>query len=107
MELVLLNNYVDLEQEEMMYLDGGDAQNFARNIGGLLYKLGVNAANRVAAGLPSTLTIAKWGYWTAMAYFPGITTKLTAMTGNPIVIGLAALGTAAAVHYLWNNRVYY
>ncbi|NOM01262.1 argininosuccinate lyase, partial [Klebsiella pneumoniae] len=23
MELVLPNNYVDLEQEEMMYLDGG------------------------------------------------------------------------------------
>ena len=34
MELVLPQNYVEIEQEEMMYLDGGDAQNFSKNING-------------------------------------------------------------------------
>ncbi len=35
MELVLPNNYVVIDEEEMMYLDGGDWKNFSRNIKGL------------------------------------------------------------------------
>ncbi|HFI0563724.1 TPA: hypothetical protein ACGO8I_000151 [Streptococcus suis] len=107
MELVLPNNYVALEQEEMMYLDGGDPNTFARNIGGLLYQIGINAVNRASWGIPSTLTMAKWGYATAVYYFPGMVAKLAALTGNPIVVGLAALGALAGANYLWNNRVFY
>ncbi|WP_155974396.1 hypothetical protein [Streptococcus ruminantium] len=107
MELVLPNNYVALEEEEMMYLDGGSPQNLIKNIQGLIHKTGLSMANRIAAGLPSTITMAKWGYWTAMAYFPGVITKLSALTGNPIIIGLAGLGATAAVYHLWHNRVFY
>ena len=40
MELVLPQNYVEIEQKEMMYLDGGDAQNFSNQL--LLQNICIN-----------------------------------------------------------------
>ncbi|WP_415748752.1 hypothetical protein [Streptococcus pseudopneumoniae] len=53
MELVLPNNYVDLEQEEMMYLDGGEPMSIsaivalAITIGGASYSTGYVLGERV------------------------------------------------------------
>lgn len=103
MELVLPKNYVEIEEEEMMYLDGGDAKNFANNLYGLLK----NSTVRKALGVPSWKTIASMSYWTAMAIFPGSIGKMAAVTGNPVVVGIATLGGIAAFAYLWKVRVFY
>ncbi|VPE18662.1 Membrane protein [Streptococcus pneumoniae] len=53
MELILPNNYVDLEQEEMMYLDGGEPMSIsaivalAITIGGASYSTGYVLGERV------------------------------------------------------------
>ncbi|WP_198401168.1 hypothetical protein [Erysipelothrix larvae] len=44
-------NYVELEQEEMMYLDGADATNFCNNLEGVWNSWSINVSKaRVAAG---------------------------------------------------------
>lgn len=101
--LKLPTNYSSISEEEMMYLEAGDAKNFAKN----LYGLVKNAAMRKAAGIPSWAAIAKMSYWTAVATFPTAMAKIASLTGNPIVIGLVAAGGVAAVTYLWNVRVFY
>lgn len=73
----------------------------------MLKKFGVSQANRIALGIPSLGALAKAGYWYALANYAGITARIAAFTGNPIVIGVAALGAATAVTYLWNKRVFY
>lgn len=90
-----------------MYLDGKDALNFAKNVWGMVTRFGVSTANRVAWGIPSIATMAKWSLPYAWAVFPGAMTKIAAITGNPLVIGLTALGGVAAVTYLWNVRAFY
>ena len=107
MELVLPNNYAELEQEEMMYLDGGDAKNFAKNEEGLLYKIGINTATRAALGIPSNFEMMQWGYWTAVYYASALAVQLSSITANPAVITLVGLGAALMGAYLWENRVFY
>lgn len=103
MTINLPRNYVEIEEEEMMYLDGGDGKNFAKNI----YGIAKSAALKRAAGIPSMAALAKIGYWTAVTTYPAAVAKIASWTGNPIIIGIAALGAVAAVTYLWNVRVFY
>lgn len=107
MELSLPMSYIELHQEEMMNLDGGDANNFARNVTGMLERFAISTTLRRNWGIPSTATMATWGYWTAVSVFPGAMAKIAAFTANPVVVGIAALGGVAAVTYLWNVRVFY
>lgn len=103
MEMNLPQNCITIEEEEMLYLDGGDAKNFAKNI----YGIAQNAAIRAALGIPSFAAIAGMSYWAAVITFPALAGKIASLTGNPVIIGIAALGGAAAVTYLWNVRVFY
>lgn len=107
MELVLPQNYVEIEQEEMMYLDGGDAQNFANNINGALTRMGISYANRMMAGIPSNAALAAMTWKQAAIFFPTLTAKISALTGNPIVIGIAVAVSAAGLWAIWNKRLFY
>lgn len=72
MELVLPNNYVELEQEEMMYLDGGwSGYTVARNLwnlaamgwaGALLVGAGNVMWNAAKSGVSFWGAVAKVGY---------------------------------------------
>src|SRR5690625_3244324 len=98
-------NYAEIEQEEMMYLDGVDAKTFGNNVYGMLKRFGISQANRISWGIPPLTTLAKATYIYATAKYGFITARIASFTGNPIVIGVAALGAVAAVTYLWNKRV--
>ena len=107
MELVLPQNYVEIEQEEMMYLEGGDAKNFANNINGILTKMGISYANRMMAGIPSNAQLAKMTWKQASIFFPSLTAKISALSGNPIVIGAAVMASTVGLWVVWNKRLFY
>lgn len=103
MELVLPRNYVEIDEEEMMYLEGGDARNFANNIYGLVR----SATIRRALGIPSWLALAKMSLPVAMSVFPGTIAKISSIVGGPIGGLIGGLGAVGAIIYLWNVRAFY
>ena len=103
LKMNLPQHCTQIDEEEMLYIDGGDATNFAKNIYGIV----TNSAIKAVLGLPSFAAIAKMSYWAAVTTFPALAGKIAALTGNPVIIGIAALGGVAAVTYLWNVRVFY
>lgn len=107
MELVLPKNYVEIEQEEMVYLDGGDAQNFSKNINGALTKMGISYANRMMAGIPSNTALASMTWQQAAIFFPAFTAKISALTVNPIIIGISVLVSGVGLWAIWNKRLFY
>ncbi len=107
MELILPQNYVEIEQEEMEYLDGGDSKNFAKNISGVLTRMGISYANRTMAGIPSNSTLAAMTWKQAAIFFPGFTAKISSLTGNPVVIGVAIALSGIGLWALWNKRIFY
>ncbi|MFM1534975.1 hypothetical protein ABGF38_07240 [Helcococcus ovis] len=111
MELVLPQNYVEIEQEEMEYLDGGDKYTFYNNIKGAWNK---------SFNLRMTLRDMGWGnilslvsltagltYTYAVAKFGVPTVKIATILGGVIAGVIATIGVVAGVAYLWNNRVFY
>ncbi|WP_155969696.1 hypothetical protein [Streptococcus ruminantium] len=103
MELVLPNNYVALEEEEMMYLDGGDWNNFRRNIEGLSKRSeGLRFAMR-EVGLLSSAGKAVWANKTILL------AKVGMLSGKVIVVvGLLGVGIVGAVGLtLYNVRLFY
>ena len=107
MELVLRQNYVVIEQEEMMYLDSGDAQNFAKNINGALTKMGISYAKRMMAGIPSNATLSAMTWKQASIFFPTFTAKISALTENSIIIGIAVIVSGVGLWAVWNKRLFY
>lgn len=105
MELVLPNNYLEIEQEEMMYLDGGDWETFKSNIKGLA---AASQAFRFAARQTGL-----WGMvWGARTYLysqvvVALAPLLGSVTAVNVVIGVVAGASAAAIGLaLWNIKFY-
>lgn len=103
MELVLPTNYVALDQEEMTYLDGGDWNNFRKNIEGLYHRsAGIRFALQ-ASGLTSAAGKALYySYPILMAKATALSVPVIAASG-----GLAALAVAGVGIALWNMRLFY
>ncbi|MBF0786908.1 MULTISPECIES: hypothetical protein [unclassified Streptococcus] len=103
MELVLPNNYVAIEQDEMMYLDGGDWNNFKRNIEGLW----ISSAGLRFAMRESGLT--NYAGKAIVASYPILMAKAATISA-PIIWatgGAAAVVAAGAGVALWNMRLFY
>ena len=103
------NNYVVMEQEEMMYIDGGwSGEVFKDNILGL-YANYRQASFALRAGGIGVGTIYQMANMTApyiIAKF-GITLSTTATIVGGVVAGLiTAAGISAAVYYLGNHSVF-
>ncbi|WP_029186453.1 hypothetical protein [Streptococcus suis] len=103
MELVMPNNYVVLEEEEMMYLDGGDWNNFRKNIQGLWARTTALRFALRESGLTNYAgQVIVASYPILMAKVASISTTVLAITG---IAGLvAAVGLGAAL-YGW--RLFY
>ncbi|WP_409068969.1 hypothetical protein ACFLKB_00455 [Clostridium sp. FAM 1755] len=108
--LQLPNNYVEIENEEMEYIDGGwSASVLEKNLRGLCTSSG---AFRMAMG--GFVVKSTWTYWTATTVIgakvaASLTAAASALTG-PLGIavgGVAALGAGGAIWYLGNNRKFY
>lgn len=95
MELVLPNNYVEIEEEEMMYLDGGYAINMTRNTASYL----VDGAIAVI-----TCGFSLWmGYKTLVNYFGKKTMKTyitKSLTRIGIYTGMASTIASTAMQLL-------
>lgn len=104
--LQLPNSFVDIDKEEMEYVDGGTWETFKNNI---LYLAEVSAPFRTALlmGGISMGKIANTAYMSltaAIAMYSGVI-GLSASTLGPIVGGIAGLTAAGIVIYLWNKDI--
>lgn len=106
MEMVLPSNYAAIDQEEMMYLDGGawSASTLKKSMNNLSGKVG-SGAFRFAFGSLAVSTA--WGYWTAVSVLggkvaAGLTVLASSMTGPlGIAVGAAAaLGASGAIYFM-------
>lgn len=103
MELVLPKNYVTLDQEEMMYLDGGDWNNFRNNIQGLwASSAGLRDAMRQVGLVSAAGTAIKYSYPILMAKVATISGPIIWATG-----GAAAVVAVGAGVSLWTMRLFY
>ena len=106
--LVMPSNYVVMDEEEMTYVNAGDAKNFKNNLVGLWnkskdfrYALGQSG---ITYGMITA--VASYSYTMAVTTF-GIPVSLAASAAGPIAAGAAALGAVGIITYLWNKRVFY
>ncbi|NLD45832.1 MAG: hypothetical protein GX660_01340 [Clostridiaceae bacterium] len=108
--ITMPSNYVVMEQEEMMYIDGGwSGTVFKNNMLGL-YNGYRNAAAALRMGGITLGTIYGMGKMSAAFIVAkyGVTISTTASIVGGIVAGvIAALSITAAVAYLGNKRVFY
>ena len=105
MEMVLPNNYVALEQEEMMYLDGGWTWSTFRNnmIGLAAFGAAVGYLGKQVLKLVGTNT----AYSAVVAVASGTVAKIGSFFGGWIGAVVFGVSAAAAIYYLGNNRVFY
>lgn len=114
MELVLPGNYVEVTEEEMMYLDGGwSAGVFGKNLYGLAERGGVictaiaGLAKALGRANPRALTKLTGALsWVAGKVSYGIG-RVVGLIGGFWAGFLAGMTAWAAVSYLGNNRVFY
>ena len=103
MELVLPTNYVVIDEEEMMYLDGGDWNNFSRNIKGLwASSAGLRDAMRQVGLVSAVGNAIKYSYPVLMAKVATISAPIIWATG-----GAAAVVAIGAGAVLWNMRLFH
>lgn len=106
--LVMPKTYAVVSNEEMTYIDGGDAKNFANNLKGLWNKSEIYRHALKAGGF-------SWGYIGKLAQtsFWYITSTVAAKLGVTISLVsralavVAVLGTIAAAVYVYNKRLWY
>lgn len=113
MTLKLPSNYHEIEEEEMMYLDGGSWDTFQRNIKGV-YNRYSNVSRALRAGgwgwgkvCSALADAARFGYWWAVGTFGWPAAKIGAIVAGTIGAIIMASGVTAGIWYLYNNRVFY
>lgn len=106
--LVMPSSYAVMDEEEMTYIEGGNAKTFAKNL------IGLWGATRFARWawrdsgikLSQIKAAAQCTYWCAVAKFGSGIVKVAVFLSRALAAVLA-VGTVAAVAYLWNKRVFY
>ena len=114
MQMVLPASYAVIEEEEMMYLDGGwSSKTFGRNLYGLAERGGVicSAIFGLAKALgrvnPKALITLNAGLNWVIGKVSGGIAKVVSLIGGFWAGFLAGLGSALAIGYLGNKRVFY
>ena len=105
----LPRNYVEIEEEQIMYLDGGSMTMLYKNIKGLWgrsqgFRMSCKA---VGITLGTIGTIAKMSYIKAVCKFGYVVTRTALTIGGFWLAGIALAGTAAFMIYLYNKRTFY
>jgi|SRR5690554_4416017 len=105
MEMVLPSNYIEVEQEEMMYLDGGWSWvTFRNNMLGLVaFGTAVGLLGKKVAKLMGSNT----AYLKVVAAVGPTVAKIGSFFGGWIGLVVFGVSAAAAIYYLGNNRVFY
>jgi len=104
--LRLPNTYMEIDNEEMEYVDGGTWTTFKNN---LLYLCEVSSPVRTALAIGGW-TMGKIASTCAMSVYAAITLYggalgLSASSLGPIVGGVVGLSAAGIVIYLWNKDI--
>lgn len=111
--LQLPNSFVEVDREEMEYVDGGwSGTVFKNNMVGICNKYAPSGAFRYAGGAAAIST--SWTYWTTVskvgAAVGETVAAAAAVVSGPVGVALGAvaiLGAAGATWYLGNNRKFY
>ena len=111
--LVMPSKFIAIDQEEMSYIDGGDARMLQKNLQGLWNRSasirhamrvhGVTAQS-IAAAATVTLVYAGATFGGAIG---AAAVFLLSVNALKVVAGTLAVGGIVAATYLWNNRVFY
>lgn len=108
--LQMPTNFVDVDMDEMEYVDGGwSIYVLSDNVRGLM---GSSGAFRYAMG--GVAISYAWSYWTTVSIIggkvaAGVAAAAATITGpvGAAVGVVAGLSASAAIWYLGNNRVFY
>lgn len=104
--LCLPNQYTELEQEEMSYLDGGwSGATFARNLEDL-YSRQSFALRQAGFTWASVTAAARYGYYGACAVYGSEIVETGLLIGGIIGGLVAAAGAGFAIYYLGNHIVF-
>ena len=102
-------SYVDIDMDEMEYIDGGwSATVFVNNVWGYVKQKGFSKALSTA-GITYSVVMgwAKFSYTSACIYIGATVTKIAAIVGG-VIASLIAIGAAAyAIDYMGSKRRYY
>lgn len=106
--LVMPSSYAVMSEEEMTYVEGGDAKKLKNNLVGLWNRTqGIRIAFKTAGIQLATIkAAAQYTFAAAVTKFGPVVLKIAAVLPKVICAALI-VGAAAAVTYLWNNRVFY
>ena len=105
MELVLPTNYVVIDEEEMMYLDGGDWNTFKNNIKGLARaSSGFRFAARETGLWAAIWSTRVYSYTYVVSAFVPILGSVAAVNAALAVIG--GISVAGITYALWTHKFY-
>ena len=105
MELVLPTNYVVIDEEEMMYLDGGDWNTFKNNIKGLARaSSGFRFAARETGLWAAIWSTRVYSYTYVVSAFAPILGSVAAVNAALAVIG--GISVAGITYALWTHKFY-
>lgn len=106
--LVMPSKFVVIDQEEMSYIDGGDAKMLSKNLLGIWDKSTPVRFALKQIGYTRTIlaSAASYALTAAVAKFGLGVLKVGAVVGGAVGAALV-VGAAVGVAYLWNNRVFY
>ena len=112
--LILPQNYVEITEDEMMYLDGGwSAGTFGKNLYGLAERGGVictaiaGLAKALGKASPAALKTLTGACSWVIGKVSTLIGKIVSLIGGFWAGFLAGLSAALAITYLGNNRVFY
>ncbi len=104
--LVLPNNYVEVSDNEMMYLDGGGFSGsvFYKNVRGLTgyFRGAWGAVFSFLKSAKDTIS-----YWAATTKLGGAVARLGAAVGGLVGAAIVALSAAAAIYWMGSKRRFY
>lgn len=106
--LVMPSSYAVMSEDEMTYVEGGDAKRLKNNLVGLWNRTKGHRLVWKIAGVNLTMikSAAQCCFSAAVCKFGTVIVKVAAFLSRALAAALA-VGTVAAVTYLWNKRVFY
>ena len=108
--LSMPSSYVDIDRDEMEYVDGGSWSGtvFAKNVWGYITQKGFSRAVSYA-GITYSVVMgwAKFYYTAACIYVGASVAKIAAIVGGVIASCIAVGAAAYAINYMGSKRRYY
>lgn len=106
-ELQMPSSFVDIDREEMEYIDGGDAQLLKKNLMYLYKNYKTFSLAMRMGGIPMSVIykVAGMSLTQVVALYGPVIGASVGKIGGWIGAAIGAVGGAGAVYYLWNHDI--